>query len=357
MDGRWWSDFRWDTLEDPEAIEPYLDLASQIVRARGVQAGLVEPTGLWRQRWYSHLESSIGDCYIRDYAASDPRWVPLLQAPGRLHPDWEIVPEQEFEHSRLCREMLVPEGARHSVAAAVPLVSGALFCVGVMRPKDQGPYSDGETQALTTWLATGRSLFNSLERNRALVGQELWSLEQLDRRPEACFVLDDQQRILLANRAAQSLLNRRRWVEVVQGRWRFRSARLMGWYRATLNRVSILGLGDPPDRIALSSPSDLPAVAEVTQDSRHTVTVRIFELKVDGQDRLAELAKVWGLTPAESLVAEGLFQGQSLTALASHLGKSRDTVKSQFQALAAKLGLHRQTEVVAWLATALRTFD
>jgi DNA-binding CsgD family transcriptional regulator len=62
------------------------------------------------------------------------------------------------------------------------------------------------------------------------------------------------------------------------------------------------------------------------------------------------LQGLFDLSPAEARVAHGIGTAQSLDALATSLGVSRETVRSQLKAVLAKTGLTRQQELVGLLA-------
>lgn len=58
------------------------------------------------------------------------------------------------------------------------------------------------------------------------------------------------------------------------------------------------------------------------------------------------LTRLFGLTPAESLLASELARGVSLEEAATHLGISRNTARSQLQSVFMKTGANRQGELV-----------
>jgi DNA-binding CsgD family transcriptional regulator len=66
--------------------------------------------------------------------------------------------------------------------------------------------------------------------------------------------------------------------------------------------------------------------------------------------RREELARVFGLSPAESRLATLLVAGMSLDRAAEQLRLSRETVRNQLKAIFAKTATHRQSELVALLA-------
>jgi len=62
---------------------------------------------------------------------------------------------------------------------------------------------------------------------------------------------------------------------------------------------------------------------------------------------------VFGLTPAETRLAEYLVAGKSLTEISEHLHLSRETIKSQLRSLFRKTGTHRQGELIALLLSSI----
>ncbi|MFZ5736101.1 MAG: helix-turn-helix transcriptional regulator, partial [Pseudomonadota bacterium] len=62
------------------------------------------------------------------------------------------------------------------------------------------------------------------------------------------------------------------------------------------------------------------------------------------------LQGLFDLTPAEARVARGIGEAQSVDSIASALGVSRETVRSQLKEVLSKTGLSRQQELISLLA-------
>lgn len=62
------------------------------------------------------------------------------------------------------------------------------------------------------------------------------------------------------------------------------------------------------------------------------------------------LQGLFDLTPAESRVAQGIVQAQTIESLAVNYGLSRETIRNQLKAVLAKTGLSRQQELISLLA-------
>jgi DNA-binding CsgD family transcriptional regulator len=65
------------------------------------------------------------------------------------------------------------------------------------------------------------------------------------------------------------------------------------------------------------------------------------------------LRSAFGLTPAEARLANRLSTGDGLGVIADELGVSRETVRNQLKSIFYKTGVHRQSDLVALLASFL----
>lgn len=63
------------------------------------------------------------------------------------------------------------------------------------------------------------------------------------------------------------------------------------------------------------------------------------------------LARLYDLTPAEAILAEGLANGRDLNSLSGELGVSRNTLRSQLQSVFSKTHTNRQAELVKMILT------
>jgi DNA-binding CsgD family transcriptional regulator len=75
----------------------------------------------------------------------------------------------------------------------------------------------------------------------------------------------------------------------------------------------------------------------------------ITDLAAQPSINTTDLARVFGLTGAESRLAARLANGSTLNEVAEELGIARETARNQLKAVFAKTGTHRQSELVALL--------
>lgn len=73
----------------------------------------------------------------------------------------------------------------------------------------------------------------------------------------------------------------------------------------------------------------------------------IFESdKTDHDGLLKQFFDIYNLTPSEKQIAQGIVLGQSVTEIAASAGLSVATVRSHVKQIFAKMGLHRQSELI-----------
>ena len=87
---------------------------------------------------------------------------------------------------------------------------------------------------------------------------------------------------------------------------------------------------------------------EPLHEGAHAI-VLVFDPEDSPKPDASLVRQVFGLTPAEWRIAERLIDGDSLDDIATALGVSLSTVRTQLKSIFAKTQSHRQTELVASL--------
>jgi DNA-binding CsgD family transcriptional regulator len=98
-----------------------------------------------------------------------------------------------------------------------------------------------------------------------------------------------------------------------------------------------------------------PPFAPVSAPLRRTATVILRDPARRLQLAAPDLEQLFDLSPAEARLARLLADGLSMEEAAVHLGVSRNTVRSQLQAIFAKTGTNRQGELVRLLLSSAAT--
>jgi len=96
---------------------------------------------------------------------------------------------------------------------------------------------------------------------------------------------------------------------------------------------------------APESPPGRPGAAE-TAESRSAAVIYLSDPERRIALRSSVLARLYDLTPAEIRLVEGLVNGKDLSELSAETGVSRNTLRSQLQAVFSKTHTNRQAQVV-----------
>lgn len=175
-------------------------------------------------------------------------------------------------------------------------------------------------------------------------------------------VLDEQGQVLLKNPVADRLLQAQDGLCLRDGQLHCtETASEQGLYSALKKfRSQALepGGGAPEDQslqvrrgrgenywsLLLRPMKPRPGIEEKTST---TVLVLLRDASHEPDISSAILTELFGLTPAEALLAERLVKGESLTDAAATLGRSRYTARAQLASIFSKTGVHRQPQLVS----------
>jgi DNA-binding CsgD family transcriptional regulator len=238
----------------------------------------------------------------------------------------------------------------HCMGFSLPAPWG-FSLAAVHRSRSQGAFDSEDEAALRPALThVGRVLRirGELQAARRETGMAKAALDSL---ALAMLTVDPQGRLLSYNAAAEAVLRRGNGLVVRRGA-------LTGATKAAAGRVA-----DAIARATAAKPSGTWFRVERGPDeSPYLVTVlpqpgsRSSALAIvrdpdAGSGASAErLRTLFDLTAAEAAVAFELAAGRSLDEIAQLRGASLETVRAQVKAVAAKMGVSRQAEIVARIA-------
>jgi DNA-binding CsgD family transcriptional regulator len=164
-----------------------------------------------------------------------------------------------------------------------------------------------------------------------------------------CFTIDVSRRLLHANRAAKVLFTRGVIARDRRGRVKFRGPPLEQRLDAYLAGRAVAPFH------ARYGPGLLvqvrPAVADcISAADRGSYMVRIYDLHPGATVCAGLLCDLFGLTPAEARVVARVATGSRLAYIASELGVSIETVRTQAKQAMRKMDAHSQNQLVGILA-------
>lgn len=306
--------------------------------------------------------ASVDDCFNHYFATGwqthDPRAArgePLLMRGQPVITDQDVVTPEEMRRLDFYNECALPFGVPWF--AGIGLRAGpAFWLMVILRSGRQGPFephevrllaslAPGLTEAATLSKAVGHAALYGISNALQLIGQPALALDR------SGFVLD-------ANAVAQQIFDDEIFV---------RNRRL-----AVRDEQAGLALDALADQLR-TTPDTVPLPAMpivVRRVARRPVVIRIVpvagpartpflgarallvisDLHNRSQPRASVLAKIFGLTPAETRLASIMADGISIERAADQLGLSRATVRNQLKVVFAKTATHRQSELVALLS-------
>lgn len=317
----------------------------------------------------SHGRGGIAGAAMEDYARFWVRHDPWARAgaalPLGVHDISRHVPAEELSRSRIWNEWGRPnDAAFHALGVILrkeDALSGGLF---FHRREGEQPFGAAE-QALagTLFPHLGRVFAAEamLAPARDIAGPALRA--GLDVLPDGVLLLDDQRRLVFANRALQRMaaesdgltLSPRDGLETPQPRDRLAISRAVTAALAALDgQVGLLpfaGSFSIP-RPSGGAPWLLRAVPVVRSElSEAPVGFRGVMLMVtDGERRVvpnaALLMRLHGLTPPQAALGAALAAGRTLQYHARMRGISVETARSHLAAIRRKTGCRRQADLV-----------
>lgn len=212
-----------------------------------------------------------------------------------------------------------------------------------------GVQGEGETEG-----ALSRHLERAIQISERMAEQEEHvdlldaTLNQL---PLAALLVDERAGIIAANRLARDLAGRQSLLSLTGGRLQPVLPQARKQLHSLLKGET--GTGDPTGSIVLGSEGiklsmKVMAIDQLPQRRYNNVClVLVAEMGVSQGVSVDHLMSIYGLTRAEARLTSGLVAGDELKALATEYGVSYNTVRSQLRSILGKLGIQRQSELVA----------
>ncbi len=194
--------------------------------------------------------------------------------------------------------------------------------------------------------------------------ERLWE-RLLHRLPGAVVVIDHEGAVVLENEAAGQLIARSPGMQRQAGRlWlpgahRYLDSRLLLENRATgpagagSERSIVLRLPDSgsPGPLLVEARSLRPDLGALPAGTDPFWLLCLFSPAVRSSPCPLALQRLLGLTPAETLLVQGLYAGQGMTQAALALRISRETAKSQLASVFRKCRVRSQAQLMRLIAT------
>lgn len=272
---------------------------------------------------------------------------------GAVYRGSELVPWSELEKSYFGQRFVTRWGVSDLVAVIVEHghADGVTSWLSFFRQRGQRPFALGHARAMAALAPHMRQVLRLHRRlaPRLAVGSTLREVAQRLDTPLALVGRDGG--IVECNPAARAELSR------PDGWWRQREGQLLVAENGLWRRLAdclpaaqdggslTLDLIGADKRAATLDVFSIQGAAADAIASH--AAVAICTLRAGARDRMQALRSAFGLSAAEARIAEQLARGRSVADIAAAANLSLSTVRAQLAAVRGKMGVTRQSQIVA----------
>jgi DNA-binding CsgD family transcriptional regulator/PAS domain-containing protein len=275
----------------------------------------------------------------------------------------DLVPREQWIKSDAYRVIAAPFGIEHMTCMVLSISTRTHDLISLWRGPER-PLLEQEYKELLTMLMPHLQNALKIRQTLGLAESRARNAEaMLDACPTATVLLDGAGRVLHMNESAQRIALACDGFCIRGGHIIPTERSKRAEFGALVAACSAADLGHPGGALALGRTSKQRPlqllITPVRPAGKLPSQVRVLLLATD-PDRTVDfpdavLRQIYGLTPAETEIANALLTGFSLEEIARLRKVAIATVRSQMKGLMAKTGTQRQGDLVRLLATLPRT--
>ncbi len=337
----------------PELWDKVLDQLAGIADARGGALYFPGPDGL---RWKASdgLRGLVADYVDGGWAGRTKRRerISTLKPKGFVS-DKQLFSQEDLEQDPIYRDFLWPRGFGWAAAARLPLGREGSAVLSLERDYARGPLERttlDQLDELHPHLMRSAQIAARLRFERARLTTETLALLG-----HPALVVDFQGRALAANDLIQEKQNFVRWLATDRIALRDKSAdKLLKEALKRLSGNAVVGKHCFPAGGRDGEDRSLVHVIPIAGKARDifggSALIMLSPVNPPTAPSLSLIQAMFGLSPREARVAQGLAEGATLDEIAAEAKVSRNTVRSQLRGVLEKTGCNRQAEVVALLS-------
>lgn len=341
-------------MVDASRWDAALEAAADACNARAGQLIALDaehnPTG----HWISGMPEDFPE-QLHTYGFADPRSNPRFGA-GLNAPLMTPIADQNYasadtrRKSSIYRDIFDPNDLPFNCQAVLVRDDQAFVRASITRSRRQGPLDADAFAAFTALLPYFHAAVR-VQMNLAL-NERNAVLRTLDTLDAAAFVLGDDGAVLGMSRSAAAMTTAGDLVMLSGGRLKLSSENDQTRFAPMIARCLAAAKGQLASSAEPLILSGRPQVLEAYPMPRSHLfvagapAVMVFVRPARKDERTRLLRGVYRLTDAEAQIASAVADGSTLAELAKQRGASIATVRSQLQAVFAKLGVQRQSELV-----------
>ena len=276
---------------------------------------------------------------------------------GEIMQTREMVPVDELVRSEIYNDYLAPRGLHEGLRMAIHAGDGWIQDLSLLRPFSLGPYDGVEiamAEILLPHLQRAAAVARRLGEADAamLAGQS--AFDSFDR---PAFTFDASGRVLHHNAAAEAILLRGDVLSLHHGVLSAampaisqRIADSVGAHRKQAHSIRLpyrTNRAPAAEAVLTTVPLGAPTGWAMLRPAATMAFVN--ETPLAGLISGERLVSLFQLTAAEVELALDLVAGHGLSEIAERRARSINTVRTHLRHLMAKLGVHRQSEVIRLL--------
>lgn len=312
------------------------------------------------------MDDEMREQYIRRYRALDPRRTLLEDAPPG---EWKLT-QDHFDDAFLrrdpfFRDFAIPRGGGHGAITRLELGPfRGFFCLG--RGLRQGPFPEAARERLANLTPHLRQASSITARMANALSLQAAMAALLDHVADAVLVVTRAGRLLTANAAGLALLDAEDGLYEADHEVRSTDAKAGTLLAAAIevaSRISPRRNPAAPVEATLRIPrrssarpwlmSILPVAPPTDMGAVGGTPCAALWIRDAGREKRITpewLQYVLQVTPAEARVSHAIYLGASLQAAAEQLGIGEATAKTHLANVFAKTGVHRQADLVRFIA-------
>jgi DNA-binding CsgD family transcriptional regulator len=312
---------------------------------------------------FAGLDPDYARQYIEYYSSINP-WIARAartnaQGTESITTSEQLLAFSEFKQTEFYNDFASHCGTVHQIGGIISRRNDWCSAVTVCRTPKAGPFGPAEVELLRALFPHFQRAMQFHRRMADLEGCFRASLDALDHLPTGVILMDDHGRILETNRAAKIILSQNDGLRTDNEGLIASTSNQTKELRSSIAAAALTARGkgiSAGGSLGIMRPSGKrPLVLVVMPASVHAfppearepaVIVFVSDPETKIQTAPEVLARVYGLTAAESRLAEQLMQGESLVLAAERLGVSHNTARTHLQRIYQKTDTSHQADLV-----------
>ncbi len=312
-----------------------------------------------------HFDDAVPETYRSRMCSRNP-WLhsDLPYRPRSVILGTEILPDAELTRTEFYRDYLHPLGLKHRLCGVVQRDGLGVRFLAILRAPRQPAFDEADKARLRRLLPHFQQAFDLRRHIQQDRSEREALLEVLDHVPVACMLVNQGAALHFVNTAATRLLERRDGLLLRAGGLAAGSSRLTARLRSTISRVAALrprSSQSPCEHFVVSRPSGRPPLllsllpihqSRIGRAAKPEALVAILTKDPEGEklESVETFAEAYGLTEAEARLIGLLAEGGGLQEAAASLGVTKNTARTHMRHIYAKIGAHRQSDLIRLLA-------